>query len=622
MSKQQDKIESLFCIQSRTELRGAANDPAIKLTLPQAQRLAVHARSLVSEPLPLRLGIVHTYTSDLLDPWFDLAAALEGFRLDVYHAPYGVTHQEAQPNSGLVAHRPDLTLLLLRREDLHPDLAQPLAAFDSAQQATLRQQALDSVRGVIGQLRRQPVGQLIVTLLPSVLSPGLGMYDAQSERSESGWWASFKADIAAYLRQEIQASLLLDLDELLLHVGRESFFDARLWYSARFPFAATAARELTRRVVALGAVAKLPKAKVIVLDADNTLWGGIIGEDGMHGIAIGPDYPGNAYLDFQRRLLDFQQRGFVLAMCSKNNPADVDQVLKEHPHQLLREQHFAARRVNWLPKPDNLVSLAEELNLGLESFVFVDDSDHECALVRQQLPQVEVIQTPAKPVFVPACLDKVARLEVLAVTAEDLAKTALYAQERQRRVFQENIAKDGADARSHLASLQMKMRIGIDQRAHLVRLAQLTQKTNQFNLTTHRYDEQQMLELINSPDWWVAHFTLEDIFGNSGIVGLALIQVSSPKQALLETFLMSCRVIGREAEAAFLHALLRRLQSQGIEEVLAMFVPTRKNALAERFLPEQGFEAYDGRYRYDFAKSPAKQDSEFPVTIEFEDSAS
>jgi len=142
---------------------------------------------------------------------------------------------------------------------------------------------------------------------------------------------------------------------VLAQIGREAFFDNRLWYSVRFPFAAAAAREVSRRVVGLGAALKFPKAKVIVLDADNTLWGGIIGEDGINDIALGHEYPGNAYMAFQRRLLDFQQRGFILALCSKNNPADVDQVLNEHPHQILKPEQFASIRVNWEPKTDNLV---------------------------------------------------------------------------------------------------------------------------------------------------------------------------------------------------------------------------------------------------------------------------
>ena len=450
-------------------------------------------------------------------------------------------------------------------------------------------------------------------------APALGFFDAQSERSESAWWARLKSDIGQFLRDSVKASMFLDLDEVLLQVGRTNFFDQRLWYSARFPFTSVAAREIARRIVNLGAVIKLPKAKVIVLDADNTLWGGIVGEDGIDGIALGPDYPGNTFMDFQRRLLDFQQRGFILALCSKNNPSDLDQVLKEHPHQLLRDEHFAARRVNWLPKPDNLISLAEELNLGLESFIFVDDSDHECAAVRQQLPQVEVVQTPARSIDIPACLELVSRLEVLSLTAEDLVKTEMYAQERKRREMKDQVTGSGVGVDEYLTSLKMKMLVNFNNTAHLARLSQLTQKTNQFNLTTRRYSELQIQEFILDRDCLVADFSLADVFGHSGIAGMAIVRFSDERQAELDTFLMSCRVIGREAESAFLHCLLRQLAKQGVQEFAADFLPTPKNELVKNFLSDQGFEkSPDGRYRSYLGDSPARPESDFKIDITLE----
>lgn len=617
MPRNETRFEDLLSARSRAELRAMVSSPRVKLSIPEAQRLISHAESLEPAVQALRLGVIHTYTSDLLEPWLNLVAALQGLALQIYHAPYGLALQEAHEESGLVKHNPDLTLLMLQREDLHPDLARPLSGFGPAEQNALREAALGQLRGFVGRLRAQHVGHIALTLLPSVLAPGLGIYDAQSERSESGWWASLKADIGRLMRESVQASTFLDLDQVLQQLGRESFFDYRLWYSARSPFSARAAFEVARKVVGLGAVIKLPKAKVIVLDADNTLWGGVIGEDGMNGIALGPDYPGNLYVEFQRRLLDYQQRGFILALCTKNNPGDVDQVLKEHPHQLLRDEHFAARRINWQPKPGNLRSLAEELNLGLDSFVFVDDSDHECAVVRYALPQVEVVQAPAKPMYLPTCLEDVARLEVLTLTAEDLAKTELYAQERRRRELKENVAQSSGDLRGYLASLGMRMRIGFNDPAHLARLSQLTQKTNQFNLTTRRFNEQKMQELIAADDWLVAHFSLSDAFGDSGIVGLALVHVTTPEQANLDTFLMSCRVIGREAESAFLHALLRSLSEQGIREVMASYLPTPKNGLAEHFLSEQGFQhSGNGQYRRYFSESPPQPESAFPIAVE------
>lgn len=611
------KFDELLALENLPGLRAALSSYREPLSLPQAQRLAAHAGSLQAARQSLRLGIIHTYTSELLDPWLNLAASLQGLKLETYHAPYGLSLQEAQENSGLIRHRPDLTLLLLRREDLHPDLSKPLAGFSPAQQKALAKEALEHLGGIVRLFRGQSVGQVLLTLLPPLFAPGLGAYDVQSERSESRWWGILKSEIGKCLRESLPATLFFDLDEVQQQIGRANFFDTRFWYSSRFPFSAEAAAEIARRVIGLGAVLKLPKAKVIVLDADNTLWGGIIGEDGMHGIALGPDYPGNAFVDFQRRLLDYRQRGFILALCSKNNPADVDQVLREHPHQLLREEHFAARRVNWNAKPENLISLAEELNLGLDSFVVVDDSDFECAALRQACPQLEVVQTPARPVDVPTCLEHVTRLEVLSLTAEDLAKTEMYAQERQRRELKETLERTGAPVRDYLASLQMKMRIGLNDASQLTRLTQLTQKTNQFNLTTRRYNEQQMHAFIADPEWLVAHFSLCDVFGDSGVVGLALFHLATSRQAELDTFLMSCRVIGREVESAFLQALLRYLVERGVEEVVGTYLPTAKNVLVKNFLADQGFEkCSEERYRRDLRQAPPQPASAFPIAVE------
>jgi FkbH-like protein len=612
-------FDDLLAVATRGELRCILSNSHLSLTLPEALRLAESAQSLEPAALPLRLGIVHTYTSNLLDPWLELAGALQGLKLETYHAPYGFTFQEAQAGSGLVAHAPDLTLIMLRREDLHPDLARQGTGQDVPDRERLGKEVIERLLGMLCSLRAHKIGQIVVTILPSLRAPALGIYDAQAETPEAAWWAGLKAEIGRSLRESVRSSLFLDLDALMEETGREGFFDRRYWYSAQFPFTAVAAREFARRVISVGAVMKLPKAKVIVLDADNTLWGGIIGEDGLNGIALGPEYPGNAYVEFQKRLVEFQRRGFILALCSKNNPADVEQVFKEHPHQVLRENDFAAQRVNWLPKPDNLASLAEELNLGLDSIIFVDDSDHECGIIRHRFPQVEVVQTPTRPVDIPTCLDQVARLEVLSLTAEDLGKTELYAQERRRRELSATVERGGGGVSDYLSRLEISMKIRINDGQNVTRLAQLTQKTNQFNLTTRRYSEQQMQEFILAPDWLIACFSLSDVFGDSGVVGLAMFHRVAAERAVLDTFLMSCRVIGREAEAAFLQALLRHLVAEGATEVVADFKPTSKNDLAKSFLSEQGFEkGEEGRYRRDLRSHPPKPESAFPIAIDLE----
>lgn len=607
-------LEKLLSAPSLHQLRAELSAGRVPASPAQAQQITARAQALSPQADELRVAFVHTYTSDLLDPWLSMAAAVQGCRAELYHAPYGLALQEAHPQSALVQHQPHLTVLLLQREDLHPDLARPVTGLGAEGLQRLQAESLQRVQDIVQRFRAQKVGHLVLSFLPRLTGPTLGLLDAQAEASEAAWWAGFKQACAQWLRQSVPSSLYLDMDELLAQVGRAQFFDRRFWYSARFPFASAAAHELSRRIVAVGVCLLRPKAKVLVLDADNTLWGGVVGEDGPDGIKLGPDYPGNVFMDFQRRILDFQQRGLILAMCSKNNATDVDPVLDKHPHMLLRDGHFAARRVNWQTKPENLVSLAQELNLGLDSFIFVDDSDHECAAVRHALPQVEVIQVPSRPTDVASCLDQVARLEVLSLTGEDLAKTEMYAQDRRRRALMEQVSDvAGGD---YLARLGMKMSVRVGSEGNVPRLAQLTQKTNQFNLTTRRYDEAQVKAFLNSDDWWLADFSLADAFGDSGIVGLALLHRPSLRQVRIDTFLMSCRVIGRQAEAAFLHTLLRLLAEQGVELVTAEYLPTAKNGLIKGFLPEQGFaQQPDGHWQRDLRAAPPQPESDFPIQI-------
>ena len=229
---------------------------------------------------------------------------------------------------------------------------------------------------------------------------------------------------------------------------------------------------------------------------------------------------------------------------------------------------------------------------------------------------MEVIQIPARPVEVPSCLDWVSRLELLSLTAEDLKKTEMYAQERVRQQLRQSAERNGG-LEGYLASLEMVMTVGIDDPAPLKRLSQLTQKTNQFNLTTRRYDELHMRRLIDASNWMVGYFSLKDVFGESGIVGLALFDLSAPAVAELDTFLMSCRVIGRKAESAFINALLKRLAAAGVREVLADYLPTPKNGLVTNFLPDHGFAVgADGRFRRDLIATPPLPDGAYPMAIE------
>jgi FkbH-like protein len=610
-------IQNLFNLESCKEFQEYTGNWSIDLTLPEAQKLTQHIEGFSTSTTPFNLAIIHTYTSELLDPWFDFHAAINGINLNTYHAPYGMNILEAEPGSRLVQHRPDLTLFMLRREDLHPQLKNPLSGLTRQEQEILQEEAIDHLIQIISQFRKNISGRIAVCILPAIFPSELGIYCVQNQQSETFWWPNIKQRLSRRLTDQFESAFIFDLDTLLIELGQINFFDLRYWYTSRFPFKPMAANEFARKILDIICVILKSKTKVIVLDADNTLWGGIIGEDGIDGIALGPDYPGNAYMDFQRRILDYRERGFVLALCSKNNYEDVIEVLNTHPHQLLKEQTFSAMRINWASKHVNLMSLAEELNLGLDSFIFVDDSDYECDLVRKELPQVHVIQTPKKPVDIPRCLDYTGRLEILSLTQEDKIKGELYRQEHNRKSLLQHVNQSGGSVDDYLASLQMSMVIELNPSNRVIRLAQLSQKTNQFNLTTKRYTEQEIQDIINSNNWLVASFSLKDCYGESGVVGLITINIDKTK-AYIDTFLMSCRVIGRKAETVFFEAIMQYLLESGICYVFAEYKPTLKNRLVADFYKDHQFsEVEQYHFSRSLSDSPPLSSDSFPIITAF-----
>jgi FkbH-like protein len=287
-------------------------------------------------------------------------------------------------------------------------------------------------------------------------------------------------------------------------------------------------------------------------------------------------------------------------------------VLQAHPHQLLRERHFSAFRVNWSPKDENLVEIARELNIGLNALLVVDDSPHECLLLRQKFPELLVLQVPEEIPQIPFCLERVAQLQRTSLTPEDRARPRLYAEDETRR-------RQMAASRTieeYLTSLHMMMRIGVDDEDVAERIAQLTQRTNQFNLTTRRYTAAEIQRFMRDPDWLVAHFSLADVFGDNGLVGVALLRGLATGDAEFDSFLMSCRVIGRGAEAAFLDRLLEILTRAGVKRVRARYFPTRKNELVRDFWPKEGFQPVGDVYELDLLETGRRPSASRGIRVE------
>ena len=329
----------------------------------------------------------------------------------------------------------------------------------------------------------------------------------------------------------------------------------------------------------------LQRMKCLVLDLDNTLWGGVLGEDGLDGIKLGGDYPGNAYARWQHALLQLQQQGIILTICSKNNERDVMEVWEHNKDMVLRREHFSAMRINWQDKATNLQELAAELNIGLDSMVFLDDNPTERELVRQLLPQVTVPDFPEKPYQLMPFFKQMVEtyFRIYAVTSEDRAKAQQYQANALRRADEATFA----DMESYLYSLDLQLEIRAADEHNLPRIAQMTQKTNQFNLTTHRYTQTDVQQFLDK-GWQVYCLAVSDRFGDSGITATIFLEPLDDITMRVDTFMLSCRILGKGIEEAFFKTVLNLLRLDGYRRVLAEYRPTAKNIQTADFYDRMG----------------------------------
>jgi FkbH-like protein len=329
----------------------------------------------------------------------------------------------------------------------------------------------------------------------------------------------------------------------------------------------------------------LNRKKCLVLDCDNTLWGGIVGEDGTQGIKLGQDYPGICFSVFQKHLEMLSRKGVILAVCSKNNLIDVQDVWENNPNQIITDKVLSAYRINWQDKATNLKSLAEELNIGLDSFVFVDDNPVERGLIKELLPEVEVPDFPEKPYDLIDFFWEIyhRHFSIYELSSEDLLKTQQY-----KEIFFRNESKKAYDdLDNYLRSLDIEIDIIQANENNIMRIAQMTQKTNQFNLTTKRYTEIDIRKLLSEGSK-IFCANVKDKFGDNGIT-IACIIKELDESFLLDSYLLSCRILGRDIEKITLIKIIDEVLKDSLKVVKATFIPTKKNSLAADFLDNVGF---------------------------------
>ena len=396
-----------------------------------------------------------------------------------------------------------------------------------------------------------------------------------------------------YLENKIPSNVkLVDIEKAIASVGVSHSLDLRYYYSSKalytVDFFKTYAEFVKPYIMTVNGKTK----KALIFDCDNTLWKGILGEDGFDNIEMSSrTKDGAIFAEIQSLALALNKQGILIGLCSKNNPKDVDEVIKTHPDMQLRGEHITINKSNWLDKVTNLKDISQELNIGLDSVVFVDDSSFEVNLVREQLPEITDLQVPKELYRYPKMLrENMGLFYNLSFTTEDRKKTEMY----KNQVKRESVKKEFSGIEDYLASLELKMTIFEDDESIIPRMSQMTQKTNQFNLTTKRYTEGDIQNFINDSNSDVYAFSVSDKFGDSGITGLSIVTANgSIERAKIDTLLMSCRVIGRNIEYAFLNYIIKKLKEKKINYLKAKYTKTPKNEQVKEFFDRSSFGLID-----------------------------
>ena len=534
------------------------------------------------------VGILRNAT---VEPWLpELYVALldEGIKADFSVGDFAVYERYAASPRELCEPSPDIFLLYFEPATLVGD-ARHDPPGDTSESILAR---VDAV--VAGLLERTSA-----TIVVSNLAPDPIRFHQLHADQDPGSWPQLRRRVNASLLEGLHAEprvAILDLDRVVAEYGAARAFDPRMYLMARNPFAVDFLPHLGRAFADIVAAATVPPRKCVVVDCDNTLWGGVLGEEGPELVAIGTDYPGEAYREFQQFLAGLGRRGFLLAINSKNNEDEVLSFLADSPDMVLRPGDFAAHRINWNDKGSNLAELAEEMNIGLDSMIFVDDSPVECARIRSAFPEVLVEQFPASPAEIPGFIATLRGTQRLRVEAEDLKRARSMSANARRQ----HLKRKAPDPETFIRSLEIRLVIERQNRAAIPRVSQLTQRTNQFNLTTKRYSPGDIERLMN--DGIVYTMSMEDRFSDYGIVGGAIVTDTGTDRWEIDSFMLSCRAFGRHIERELLAAVLADAAAAGAGVVRARYVATAKNGMTRDFFPGHGFtltERCDGELQFE-----------------------
>ena len=526
----------------------------------------------------MTLGLLGSGTLDLLAPSIEASGLRHGLDVRVVTGQYGQPLQDAlDPDSEFNVAKPDAVLLCLDHRTL--PFPKPNGSGTDALSAARTQ-----FNTIVEALKGQGVKLIIVQTVPLIPESLFGHYDRQTELSLNRRLRRWNDELVERCAKD-DALILMDADDLASRVGRQSWYNPVQWQMAKLPFDQQRVPLYADHVARLLAAVRGKSRKCLVLDLDNTLWGGVIGDDGMEGILLGSGSPeGEAFVAIQQMALALRERGVVLAVCSKNEEETAKEPFRAHSEMVLKLDDIAVFIANWQPKSDNIREIARRLNIGTDALVFLDDNPAERAQVRGALPEVAVPELPDDPARYPEAIWQAGYFETVAVSADDMKRADQY----KANAAREALAAESTDLGSFLKSLDMKADVASFRDHDMVRVTQLINKTNQFNLTTRRYTQAEVAAMASDPSVYTLQVRLIDCFGDNGIICLVICREADSVWEI-DTWLMSCRVLKRDVERMVLDQLVAAARERGISAIEGVYIETARNAMVAQHYPNLGF---------------------------------
>lgn len=534
----------------------------------------------------LALAFIGNFPLEPLQPYLESECLKRFIRPKFFFGGYDQYIQEmTDPKSGLYQFDPLLTFLFLDSQTFLPELFNNFFNIAPERRPQIAEDKLEQVKALIEKFLSLSKSKLIISNFPFPREYLMGVYDSQSEWGQKEVILKMNETLRRFATSMPQQIHVLDTDKVLSNCGKSTFANEKIRYLTKMAIPEKAMPELAHELIRYIRPTLGLTKKCLVLDLDNTLWGGILGEDGLEGIRIGLEPPGNAFYEFQKTVKILQHRGILLALNSKNELDMVREAFEKHPYMPLKIEDFSCIRVNWQDKAQNMREIAKELNLGLDSFVYMDDNPVERFLIQSELPEVQTVEMPEDFSEFTRTLLQLDAFDVLHLTEEDKQRKHLYQTEAKRN----DLRGQFTDLKEYLKALNITVDICLADAFSIPRIAQLTQRTNQFNLTTRRYTEVDIKTFTQSPKHHVYYLKTQDRFGDHGITGVCIIS-NNKTDCEIDTFLLSCRVIGRGIEQAFLHHVCNESRLLNVSKLVGRYLPTKKNHIAANFFSEFHFD--------------------------------